>query len=367
MGLRPRRAVIVGKPTPAIDPSWFQQSVVQWYEKHGRKHLPWQKDRSPYRVWLSEIMLQQTQVKTVIPYFERFTQQFPDIQSLAKAPIDDVLSLWSGLGYYARARNIHKTAQIITQNHKGEFPRDTEGLVALPGIGRSTAGAIQSLAMRKSTPILDGNVKRVLIRSHEIEGWSGKREIENQLWSLSERCTPKTKCRQYNQAMMDIGATLCSRSKPQCEQCPLNSRCRALAKGRVDELPHRKPKTTLPTRHCQMLVISNTKKEVFLEKRPNSGLWGGLWSLPQIQLEECPEASCLENWQLNVSETTKLPPFRHTFSHFHLTIQPVTLQVKGKHRVNKQTLPHRWVKLSQLDELGLSSPVKKILIQQQTQ
>ena len=354
----------MGRKIKAIDSAWFQQSIVQWYEKHGRKNLPWQKQRNPYRVWLSEIMLQQTQVKTVIPYYERFTERFPDVQALANAHEDEVLSLWSGLGYYARARNLHKAAQMVTNGFQGEFPRDEQSLVSLPGIGRSTANAIRSLAMKQSAAILDGNVKRVLIRSHAIEGWSGTREVEKQLWELSERHTPQSQFRQYNQAMMDIGASLCSRSKTDCELCPLNSRCLAYAEDRVKELPHRKPKKALPTRHCQMLIIRNSKNEIFMEKRPPSGLWGGLWSLPQIDVEDKPQQSCQQKWQFETKHSETLTAFRHTFSHFHLTIQPIILTLTAKPTVIAENNQHRWVKLSQLDQLGLSSPVKKILIQQ---
>ena len=354
----------MGRKIKAIDSAWFQQSIVQWYEKHGRKNLPWQKQRNPYRVWLSEIMLQQTQVKTVIPYYERFTERFPDVQALANAHEDEVLSLWSGLGYYARARNLHKAAQMVTNDFQGEFPRDEQSLVSLPGIGRSTANAIRSLAMKQSAAILDGNVKRVLIRSHAIEGWSGTREVEKQLWELSERHTPQRQFRQYNQAMMDIGASLCSRSKTDCELCPLNSRCLAYAEDRVKELPHRKPKNALPTRHCQMLIIRNSKNEIFMEKRPSSGLWGGLWSLPQIDAEAKPQQSCQQKWQFKTKHSETLTAFRHTFSHFHLTIQPIILTLITAPTVIAETNQHRWVKLSQLDQLGLSSPVKKILIQQ---
>ena len=306
-------------------------------------------------------MLQQTQVKTVIPYYERFTARFPDIQALAKAHEDEVLSLWSGLGYYARARNLHKTAQIITDALHGNFPRDEQGLIQLPGIGRSTANAIRSLSMKQSAAILDGNVKRVLIRSHAIEGWSGTREVEKQLWNLSERYTPKIHFRQYNQAMMDIGASLCSRSKTDCQHCPLNSRCIAFAENRVKELPHRKPKKTLPTQHCQMLIIRNKNNEVFLEKRPASGLWGGLWSLPQIEIEDNPQQSCQQKWQFKTEQSETLTSFRHTFSHFHLTIRPVILNLKAAPAMVAENNQHKWVKLSQLSQLGLSSPVKKIL------
>lgn len=348
----------------ADDVEWFQQTIVQWYERAGRKNLPWQKKTSAYRVWLSEIMLQQTQVSTVIPYFERFTRQFPDLVCLAAAHVDDALALWSGLGYYARARNLHKTAQIIVREYQGEFPRDIEALMSLPGIGRSTAGAILSLAMKQAAPILDGNVKRVLMRFYALEGWSGTSDVEKKLWALSTALTPDKSCRQYNQAMMDIGATLCTRHQAKCTQCPLQSRCLAFAQQRVNELPQPKPKKSLPLRACQLLVIRNQDNEFFMEKRPTKGLWGGLWSFPQIPLDAAAEEICLQRWHFLVRHVETLPVFRHSFSHFHLDVHPVILALSRNDLMIAENSQYRWVKLAQLTQLGLAAPVSKILLQQ---
>lgn len=357
---------IIPADTPDIsqlNPQLFQQAVLSWYKKSGRKDLPWQKNRSPYRVWLSEIMLQQTQVNTVIPYFERFTHRFPDMITLSKAPQDEVLALWSGLGYYARARNLHKTARQAVEHYKGELPQDHELLNALPGIGRSTAGAILSLSMNQSSPILDGNVKRVLSRTHCIEGWYGTRRVEQALWTLSSHYTPKRQFRQYNQAMMDIGATICTRSKPRCQHCPLQAQCQALTQARTAELPHPKPKKKLPEKQCQLLVIRNNENEVLLERRPDKGIWGGLWCLPQIPEDLAAETFCLQQMGLKTQQVAVSPQFRHTFSHFHLHINPVTLKLMEVPRNIAENNQQRWVRMSQLESLGLATPVAKILRQ----
>ena len=234
--------------------SSFSDRVLHWFDAHGRKHLPWQQQISAYRVWVSEIMLQQTQVTTVIGYFERFMQRFPDVVTLANAPQDDVLHLWTGLGYYARARNLHKAAQQIATDHGGEFPQTLEQVMALPGIGRSTAGAILSIACGKSHPILDGNVKRVLARYYAIEGWPGKRAVEDTLWQHATENTPATRTNHYTQAMMDLGAMICTRSKPACDKCPLQSDCIAYAQGKQNEYPGKKPKKTLPVKSTVMWI-----------------------------------------------------------------------------------------------------------------
>lgn len=340
---------------------WFQQCVLQWYEAAGRKHLPWQQQPTPYRVWLSEIMLQQTQVATVIPYFERFTRIFPDLPALAAAPVDEVLALWSGLGYYARARNLHKTAQRIAQDFDGVFPADIDVLMRLPGIGRSTAGAIMSLAMQQAAPILDGNVKRVLSRFFALEGAAGSVALDKKLWALSTQLTPVQNCRPYNQAMMDIGATLCTRARARCDDCPLKPRCLALAQQRVYALPQPRKRKCLPVRCCQMLVIWNERNEVFMEKRPNEGVWGGLWSLPQLSSELLAEECCIERWQFKAERVADGAVFRHTFSHFHLDIQPVFLRIKETPLVIAENNPGRWVTLAELNYLGLATPVTKIL------
>ncbi|MBD3609161.1 MAG: A/G-specific adenine glycosylase, partial [Gammaproteobacteria bacterium] len=281
----------------------FAERLLVWFDQHGRKELPW-KSSDPYRVWISEIMLQQTQVTTVIPYFERFITRFPDIATLAMAKQDEVLHLWTGLGYYARARNLHKAAQIIQQQYQGRFPEDFDQVIALPGIGRSTAGAILAQAMEQRHAILDGNVKRLLSRLYVIEGWPGEKQTENKLWQLAEELTPRQRIADYTQAVMDIGATLCKRSKPDCDHCPFHNHCQARRQGRQAELPHRKPKKDKPVKRCHMLILQDAQGHVLLQQRPPSGIWGGLWSLP-----ECPEDIDILHWSqaplgLPLSHTT---------------------------------------------------------------
>ncbi len=257
-----------------MTPTDFQQNILTWFDQHGRKDLPWQKDISPYRVWLSEIMLQQTQVTTVIPYFNAFIEKFPDINTLANAPLDEVLHLWSGLGYYARARNLHKTAQLIAE--LGYFPDSLEALNKLPGIGLSTAGAILSIAFNKSHPILDGNVKRVLTRFKAVSGWSGDSGVNKQLWAISAQLTPKQRVADYTQAIMDLGATLCTRNKPKCDACPIKSFCIAKLTDTVALFPAPKPTKFIPTKKLTLLLLRNIDHSILLEKRPPTGIWGGL-------------------------------------------------------------------------------------------
>jgi len=287
----------------------FGQRVLRWFDVFGRKNLPWQYNPTPYRVWVSEIMLQQTQVATVIPYYERFMARFNTLEALATAPIDDVLSHWSGLGYYARARNLHQCAQTVYNQHNGELPNTLDALQALPGIGRSTAGAILSLAYGEVQPILDGNVKRVLARHRAVEGWPGRTEVLKRLWVISEEVTPNKRCGPFNQAMMDLGASVCTRSKPKCSDCPLAEDCQALALGNPTGFPGKKPKKDKPTKTTVMLLVQNEAGETLLEKRPPSGIWGGLWSLPEATDGELPKGT-----------GESVMRFRHTFSHFHLDI-----------------------------------------------
>jgi len=260
----------------------FSTSVLNWFAEHGRKNLPWQHDKTPYRVWVSEIMLQQTQVSTVIPYFEKFMASFPSLAALAAAPEDDVLAHWSGLGYYARARNLHKCAKLAVSNYGGVLPQALDELVAMPGIGRSTAGAILSLALGQPTPILDGNVKRVLARYFAVDGWPGKSDVLKQLWHISETVTPVKSTDSFNQAMMDLGATLCTRSRPACVRCPLASDCQARALGEPTRFPGKKPKKITPVKTTIMLALANADGAYLLERRPPSGIWGSLWSLPEV-------------------------------------------------------------------------------------
>ncbi|MEH6387171.1 MULTISPECIES: A/G-specific adenine glycosylase [Pseudomonas] len=341
-----------------MSPAAFSQAVLEWYDRHGRKDLPWQQDMTPYRVWVSEIMLQQTQVATVIPYYQRFMEELSSVQALAAAPADEVLHLWTGLGYYSRARNLHKAAQAVVEHFDGVFPTSVEGLTQLPGIGPSTAGAIASLSMGLRAPILDGNVKRVLARYHAVEGWPGERTVHDRLWEMAERYTPTERVDHYTQAMMDLGATLCTRSKPSCLVCPLQTGCEARQLGQPTRYPNPRPKKVLPVRQCVMPMLVNPDGDVWLERRPDSGLWGGLWSPPQLDdlvgLEQLVERL---GWQSAAPQA--LEPLRHTFSHFHLDIQPLVVRVEPGHAV---TEPGQvWYNLRQPSRLGLAAPVKKLL------
>ncbi|WP_240342403.1 A/G-specific adenine glycosylase [Methylococcus sp. EFPC2] len=306
----------------------FPHRVLAWYDRHGRKNLPWQQPRTPYRVWISEIMLQQTQVATVIPYFLRFMDRFPSLESLAEAPVDDVLSHWAGLGYYARARNLHRAAQALNEDHGGHWPRDLETVNALPGIGRSTAGAILSLGLGSRAAILDGNVKRVLCRWAGIAGWPGETATARELWELSEKLTPHERSGDYNQAMMDLGATVCTRSRPACADCPLQTDCVAFKGDLTAVLPSPKPRRTTPVKHCLMLVLRDENGRIFLEKRPPTGIWGGLWSLPEFA-----DRAELDGWLFSHAISGVLlesrPPRRHTFSHFHLDFVPLLARTRS--------------------------------------
>ncbi|MGH7433815.1 MAG: A/G-specific adenine glycosylase [Candidatus Methylomirabilales bacterium] len=339
----------------------FSLRLLRWYRLHGRKDLPWQRLISPYRVWLSEVMLQQTQVPTVIPFFERFIMRFPDVKELAEAPIDEVLHYWSGLGYYARARNLHQAAGIVLERHAGEFPRGLEDLMHLPGVGRSTAGAILSLAFGERQPILDGNVKRVLARYHAIGGWPGSPSVERELWARSEQYTPAAQVSEYTQAIMDLGATLCTRSAPHCGACPVRAGCQAYRVGRTRDYPEAKPRRVLPKRTTCFVIVQNAKAEILLEQRPPAGIWGGLWSFPECPPSTDPIDWCWRHLGVEPTEIQSGRPFRHTFSHFDLEIRPVYLRV-GKQRsaVNDRgaTL---WYSKASSRSLGLAAPAMKLL------
>ena len=342
-------------------PESFSQRLVAWHAESGRHDLPWQTDRAPYRVWVSEIMLQQTQVATVIPYFQRFMECFPDVASLARAPEDQVLGLWSGLGYYARARNLHKAARVVANEYAGTFPSDIEQLQALPGIGRSTAGAILALSSGQRHPILDGNVKRVLARHFAVKGWAGQRAVEQQLWTLSEGCTPPRDVDTYTQAIMDLGATVCRRSKPLCGQCPFATTCEALARDKITEFPGKRPKKVIPVRQASWMVARRGDGAVLLQKRPPSGLWGGLWCLPEPSQGQEPGDWSLEQLGVSPAGISMLDGFRHTFSHFHLEIAPVLLDMgdTGDHKVTEAE--RIWYKHGLSAELGLAAPVQRLL------
>lgn len=340
----------------------FASRVLSWFDRHGRKNLPWQQDISPYRVWVSEIMLQQTQVATVIPYFERFMSRFPTVQALASADIDQVLHLWTGLGYYARARNLHKAAQLICSNHQGEFPASVEQLEALPGIGRSTAGAIAALSMQLRAPILDGNVKRVLARYFAIAGWPEQSAIKKTFWDIAERLTPQQRVADYTQAMMDLGATVCVRGKPDCTVCPLHEDCRARVENSIANFPGRKPRKTLPVKATTMLVVQDSKNRVLLEKRPPQGIWGSLYSFPEMT-EDSESAARQVLPQLNQLDRTRpiLEPLRHTFSHYHLDISPVRYRTHEQIGAVADSDRWLWYPLDHSLQVGLAAPVKKLL------
>ncbi|MGH1429141.1 MAG: A/G-specific adenine glycosylase [Arenicella sp.] len=339
----------------------FTNHIIQWHLQHGRHDLPWQGTTDPYKIWVSEIMLQQTQVTTVIPYFERFMQRFPTVQALASASIDDVLHLWTGLGYYARGRNLHKAAQQVVNDFQGEFPQTLDEMMSLSGIGRSTAGAILSFAFSLSHPILDGNVKRVLSRVFGVEGWYGQSAVAKEFWQLATEHTPQQNVATYTQAIMDFGATLCTRSKPNCTECPLNSNCVAFQEGRTAELPSKKPKKKIPTKSCQMVIIRNANQHILLEQRPPNGIWGGLWSLPELNTDACVTDCIYNEYGLRIDTLKNGTSLRHTFSHYHLDIQTVVAELHGDNShpiTDKNTL---WIDLHKPIEVGLPAPVKKLL------
>jgi A/G-specific adenine glycosylase len=339
----------------------FSEQLLAWYDVHGRKDLPWQQNPTPYEVWLSEIMLQQTQVSTVIPYYLRFTEQFPTVSHLANADVDNVLSLWTGLGYYARARNLHKAAKYIVENHDAKLPDNLEQLMALPGIGRSTAGAIMTLGFHQNYPILDGNVKRVLTRFFAIEGWPSKKEIENRLWLEAERLLPDKRIANYIQAQMDLGATLCTRSKPRCNDCPLKMDCRAYAQGNPTKFPTPKPKKATPIKYTNWIIVLNDKNEVLLTKRPATGIWGGLWTFPEVIDATTIREYCSTNLSLSVDAISELTPFQHVFSHFKLNIQPFVISTKHISNAVNENNTVNWYKIDDALTLGLPAPVKTVL------
>lgn len=335
----------------------FAHRLIAWQKRHGRHDLPWQVSRDPYPIWLSEIMLQQTQVETVIPYFRRFLARFPDLSTLAAAEQEAVLAHWSGLGYYARARNLHQAARRIVAEHGGRFPEQVTAIQALPGIGRSTAAAIAAFAFGQRQAILDGNVKRVLTRVFGIEGWPGDKAVETRLWALAESLLPKSEVQAYTQGLMDLGATCCTRSRPHCQACPFAGDCIAHCQGRQGELPGPRPRKSLPEKSVAMLVLVRAG-EVLLEKRPPSGIWGGLWSLP-----ECPEAAdplfAAQALGYRAEAARPLPGFTHVFTHFRLFIRPWALQVTARPQAAE---PSRlWLALDDLEGAALPTPVRRIL------
>ena len=344
--------------------SEFSIALLRWHDTHGRHDLPWQSNMSAYRIWISEIMLQQTQVATVIPYYQRFLEKFPTLSALAKANLDDVLHLWTGLGYYARARNLHRTAKIIINDYAGVFPDELDAVIALPGIGRSTASAILALSDNQHHAILDGNVKRVLTRYFAIDGWPGLRHVEQRLWQYAEALTPKEKTAQYTQAIMDLGATVCTRSKPICTNCPLHNNCEAFNADTISNYPASKPKKTIPVKSTIMLLVRNSENQVLLQQRPTSGIWGGLWSLPEADCNATKNAVsewCQKQLHLKINHIVFEKSLRHTFSHFHLDITPVYASVINESPLIMEQADSVWYNTSKPDSRGLAAPVKKLL------
>ena len=347
------------------DPS-FSRALIAWQKRHGRHQLPWQQTRDAYRIWLSEIMLQQTQVATVIPYYARFLERFPDVRALAVAPVGDVMALWAGLGYYTRARNLHRCAQAVVERHGGEFPREVELLAELPGIGPSTAAAIAAFAYGARAAILDGNVKRVFCRVFGIDGFPGASQVEKALWQRAGALLPEQDIEAYTQGLMDLGATRCTRSTPDCGTCPMQTRCVAYATGRTTELPARKPKKAVPEKSTVMLVVLH-KGDVLLEQRPPHGIWGGLLSLPELsRLGEESLAPDIGEIALALSDfgevqaAEPLPAFTHAFTHYRLQVQPLKVTLARRASGAAQAA-YAWHPLSAMAGAALPSPVRKLL------
>lgn len=364
----PVLAAIAASTQHFSDPG-FSESVISWQKHHGRHALPWQNTRDAYRIWLSEIMLQQTQVAAVIPYYQRFLARFPDVASLASASAEEVMAHWSGLGYYSRARNLHRCAQRVVAEYGGSFPSDPELLADLPGIGRSTAAAIAAFAYGIRAAILDGNVKRVFCRVFGIEGFPGAKQVEDHLWQRAVALLPQNDVEAYTQGLMDLGATLCTRSRPACPTCPLAQNCVALATGRVNLLPIRKPKKAIPEKSTTMLVITD-QHQVLLERRPDAGIWGGLLSLPEVEsLDDCDDYLPLFEEKIAnavapfgmIASCERLQPFSHGFTHFKLHVAPYRIRLSKRLHVAGEGR-HVWYRADRLADAPLPAPVKKLLL-----
>lgn len=338
----------------------FADDLLSWYDRAGRHDLPWQADASPYRVWVSEIMLQQTRVATVIPYFQRFMARFGDVATLAAAPRDEVLHLWSGLGYYARARNLHEAARLIMARHGGRFPDTLTAACELPGVGRSTAGAILALALGQRHAILDGNVKRVLARRHAVPGWPGAAAAERRLWALAELHTPAVRVGDYTQAIMDLGATICRRGLPACGECPVADGCEARRLGRQAEFPTPRPRRSRPLRHARMLLLSDKDGAVLLEQRPPHGIWGGLWCPPELG-DESPVEWGLRALGAEIEPAEPLAPVRHGFTHFELEIEAVPARVAAVPAALMETDRWVWYNARSPAKLGLAAVVSRLI------
>ncbi|HEY6821931.1 MAG TPA: A/G-specific adenine glycosylase [Burkholderiales bacterium] len=334
----------------------FSARVIQWQRRHGRRRLPWQNTRDPYKVWLSEIMLQQTQVAAVVPYYVRFLGRFPTVDALAAAPQEEVLRLWSGLGYYARARNLHAAARAVAV--LGRFPDSAREIATLPGVGRSTAAAIAAFAFGERAAILDGNVKRVLARAYGIEGWPGDRAVEKHLWALAERLLPARGIASYTQGLMDLGATVCHKRNPRCTRCPIQRACVARARGLLAEIPAPRPNKPLPVKRATWLVLVRSGK-VLLEKRPSRGVWGGLWAFPEKR--RCTIAAQCRSLGYQVAGVTRLPALEHGFTHFRLKIQPVLCKVAKPDTSSKDGAVTTWMPLGEAGEAAIPSPVRSLI------
>lgn len=340
----------------------FSNKILEWYDECGRHNLPWQQQPTPYRVWISEVMLQQTQVSTVIPYYQRFMQRFPDVTTLARADVDEVLHLWSGLGYYSRGRNLHRCAGILAGEFQGIFPGTVSELEQLPGIGRSTAGAILSLSMNQACPVLDGNIKRVLCRYYGIQGWPGRGAVEKQLWRLAEQLLITDRPAAYTQAMMDLGATVCIRANPSCLNCPVREDCVANQRGLQHVLPHRKARKTLPVKQLQFIMIEGANGEIMLQRRPPSGIWGGLWGFPECPAGQDVVAWVREHFGYRVNTVAHAPVVKHTFTHFQLQATPVRMKLKSAPAGIRDRDDLYWFKPGGDNKiLGMAAPVKKLV------
>lgn len=339
--------------------SAFAQRLVRWQVRHGRHNLPWQRTRDPYRIWLSEVMLQQTQVATVIPYYLSFLERFPDVKSLAAASLEEVLSLWSGLGYYSRARNLHATARAVVASRGGRFPRTRRALQALPGIGRSTAAAIAVFAAGEREAILDGNVKRVLARHFAVRGFPGDKRFEARLWALAERELPARNIETYTQALMDLGALVCTRARPACPSCPVGASCASFAQGKVKAYALGRPRRARPLRKTSMLLLLQDG-EVLLERRPPTGVWGGLWCLPEMPSGSDPRAYCERRFGAKLASVEPLAILHHGFTHFALDITPLVCRLDGAAHCAAEP-GQVWLPLEEAPGAALPAPVKKLL------
>ena len=338
----------------------FAKRVIAWQRRAGRHALPWQGTTDPYRIWLSEIMLQQTQVGTVTPYYLRFVASFPDVAALARASQDAVLTHWAGLGYYSRARNLHRAAQMVCSEFGGRFPSSREQLTRLPGVGRSTAAAIAVFAFGQREAILDGNVKRVLARARAIEGYPGVRAIELKLWELAESLLPDAGIEAYTQGLMDLGATVCTTRAPKCPQCPLRSDCLALTQAAVERYPTAKPRRAVPQRRTTMLVLRDGR-DILLEKRPSSGIWGGLWSFPEFDSPELAQAAAPARFGCEVGRVARMPRVKHGFTHFMLEIDPVIVEVSRRLPVIADAATAVWLPIEDARGAAVPAPISRIL------